>query len=169
MEFWRLVAKPLRQRSLVTKLMRDLDSGQFKVPASYDILSRYRTEQLCLDGKFALKVSLPEKPLVREFLRRYPEARSEPVALDSFRPPLARQFAQRQLQLMQSGADRAGAFRQVEQEFATQLAALRSRQLAAAGALDLLQRQEQEALEEGAGHVAQLRGGAGPGGSERAG
>lgn len=40
MEFWRLVAKPLRQRSLVTKLMRDLDSGQFKVPASYDILSR---------------------------------------------------------------------------------------------------------------------------------
>ncbi len=43
---------------------------------------RYRTEQLCLDGKFALKVSLPEKPLVREFLQRYPEVRIQQAPID---------------------------------------------------------------------------------------
>ena len=53
------------------------------------------------------------------------QARAEPVALDSFTPPLARQFAQRQLQLMQAGAAREQAFTQAEQELAGRLQALR--------------------------------------------
>ncbi|PNW75531.1 hypothetical protein CHLRE_12g530500v5 [Chlamydomonas reinhardtii] len=170
MEFWRLVVRPTRRANLVAKLMRDLESGHFAAPKALDVLTQYRTEQLSYSLTGIPRVTLPEKPLIRAFLQKYPEARAEPVALDSFTPPLARQFAQRQLQLMQAGAAREQAFTQAEQELAGRLQALRSRLLGSAatalsegaqaavpgpaasgvrGMVELLQQEEQEALDAG--------------------
>ncbi|KAG2453422.1 hypothetical protein HYH02_001645 [Chlamydomonas schloesseri] len=172
MEFWRLVARPTRRANLVAKLMRDLESGHFAAPKALDVLTQYRTEQLSFSLTGIPRVTLPEKPLIRAFLQKYPEARAEPVALDSFNPPLARQFAQRQLQLMQAGAAQEQAFAQAEQELAGRLQALRSRLMGSAapalaaaagqgsqappavaaparGMVELLQQEEQEALDGG--------------------
>ncbi|KAG2438710.1 hypothetical protein HXX76_005256 [Chlamydomonas incerta] len=173
MEFWRLVVRPARRANLVAKLMRDLESGHFAAPKALDVLTQYRTEQLSYSLTGIPRATLPDKPLIRAFLRKYPEARAEPVALDSFTPPLARQFAQRQLHLMQAGAAREQAFAQAEQEMAGRLQALRSRLLGSAapalaaagqagqaavpgrgasdvrGMVELLQQEEQEALDAG--------------------
>ncbi|KAK9824607.1 hypothetical protein WJX72_011682 [[Myrmecia] bisecta] len=47
-------------------------------------------------------IRFPEDGLVRAYYDRHPEARMQPVDLRSFTPPPAREFAQRQLQLMQA-------------------------------------------------------------------
>ena len=53
------------------------------------------------------------------------QAKTSPLVLNSFAPPLAKVFALRQLHLMQSSKlDAATAFARVEQEMKPQLAAL---------------------------------------------
>ncbi|KAG2498811.1 hypothetical protein HYH03_003004 [Edaphochlamys debaryana] len=141
--------------------MRDVESGQFAAPRAFDVLSRYRTEQLSLNTSDRPRIQLPEAPFVRAFLQKYPEAKSEPVALNSFAPPLARQFAQRQLELIQSGQDTAAAFAQAEKDFAARIQALRSRYLASAtgstNPLELLRQAEQEALDAGLEALAETQ------------
>ncbi|GFR43998.1 hypothetical protein Agub_g5144 [Astrephomene gubernaculifera] len=163
MEFWKLVQQPVRHKNLVVKLMRDIESGNFIAPKAYDVLIRYPTEQLSLGMTQLPKVDLPEKPLIKAFLQKYPEAKYEPVALDSFRPPLARRFVQRQVQLMQAGSDTASAFTQAEKELAEPLKALSRPQLSSASGsnpVELLLAQEQEQLDAGLGALAAQRAGA---------
>ncbi|PNH12724.1 hypothetical protein TSOC_000295 [Tetrabaena socialis] len=139
MEFWRLLEKPLQHKTLMVKLLRNIESGHFAVPKALDVLTRYRTEPV------SLSISEP--------------AKDDPVALDSFQGPLARRFTQRQMQLMRAGASKAAAFELAEVEFSEKLQQLRSRQLGAMGSspLELMQQQEQEQLDAGLEALAQQR------------
>ncbi|GLC46318.1 hypothetical protein PLESTB_000998500 [Pleodorina starrii] len=161
MEYWRLVKKTARQKGLVVRLMRDIESNHFHVPIGYDALTRYRSEDLSLQAtSWSNQVDLPEKPLTRAFFAKYPEAKNEPLALDSFTPPIARRFTQRQMQLMQAGSDRATAFAQAELDLSQQLTDMRRRQMGSlygADPLELQLQQEQEQLDSGLGALAQQR------------
>ncbi|KXZ51246.1 hypothetical protein GPECTOR_13g733 [Gonium pectorale] len=169
MEFWRLVQRPQRHHNLVVKLMRDLESGYFAVPRHYDVLASYRTEPL-MPAKAAIPahVELYEKPLMRRFLKAYPEAKAEPVALSSFRPSTARRFAHREAQLatqhVGKGESRFGI---AEREMAEPLAEMRRRALgelaSAASPLEFMQLQEQEQLDAGMAALAAQGGSGAPG------
>ncbi|GIL84321.1 hypothetical protein Vretimale_15938 [Volvox reticuliferus] len=161
MEYWRLVRKSARQKSLVVRLMRDVESNRFHVPIGFDALTRYRSEDLSLQAtSWHNQVDLPETPFIRQFLAKYPEAKKEPVALDSFSAPLARRFVRRQMQLIREGSEPGPAFAQAEVDFSQQLLDMRRRQLGSlfgTDPLELHMRQEQEQLDSGLEALAQQR------------
>eukprot|EP00200_Dunaliella_tertiolecta_P001533 CAMPEP_0202351630 /NCGR_PEP_ID=MMETSP1126-20121109/8186_1 /ASSEMBLY_ACC=CAM_ASM_000457 /TAXON_ID=3047 /ORGANISM="Dunaliella tertiolecta, Strain CCMP1320" /LENGTH=113 /DNA_ID=CAMNT_0048943761 /DNA_START=251 /DNA_END=592 /DNA_ORIENTATION=+ len=102
-----------------------------------------------------MKVMLPENRLMHKFYMRHPEARLEPVPLQSFEPPIAKQFAIRQLQLMQQGKGKFSedeAFALTEKEFMGRIQVLASHRGGAPARLNLVQQDEgrylAEALEE---------------------
>ncbi|EFJ51601.1 hypothetical protein VOLCADRAFT_120480 [Volvox carteri f. nagariensis] len=172
MEYWRLVKTSTRQKSLVVRLMRDVESNHFHIPIGFDALTRYRTEDLSLQSTaLSHQVDLPEKTFLRAFLAKYPEAKNEPVALGSFTPSMARRFVQRQMQLMREGSNQAAAFAQAELDFSQQLLDMRRRQLGSlfgSDPLELQLQQEQEQLDEGLVTLAQQRLEAGGGGDLQA-
>ena len=66
--------KRRRPTALVHKFLRDLESGIFETPRSFDVLSQYRTEELKLTkAGQRLRVSFPENPLIHAFIKRYPQ------------------------------------------------------------------------------------------------
>ncbi len=68
--------KRKRPPALVYKFLRDLESGLFETPRSFDVLARYRTEELKLNKSgSALRVSYPENPLILAFCKKYPQVR----------------------------------------------------------------------------------------------
>eukprot|EP00798_Chlamydomonas_sp_ICE-L_P017201 gene17201-23521_t len=125
-EFFKFVVKK-RQPAFVKRFLRELESGAYQVPRSFDVLARYNTEELKLDTRSQrLKLAFPEDRLMKDFMKRYLEAKLQPIELGSFCAPLAKQFALRQLQLME-GTERMSkeaSFAQVEGEMAAQLRAL---------------------------------------------
>ncbi|KAF5831052.1 hypothetical protein DUNSADRAFT_13663 [Dunaliella salina] len=147
--------KPRRAPALVHRALRNLDSGQYAVPASYQVLLRFPAEELKNKQRKPMKALLPENHLMHKFYIRHPEARLEPVPLQSFKPPLAKQFASRQLQLMQQGKGKVcedEAFALAEKEFMGRIQSLASHRGGMPARLSLVQQDEgrflAEALEE---------------------
>jgi len=69
--------KRKRPQALVTKFLRDLESGVFQTPRSFDVLSKFRTEELKLDkAGQRLRVAYHESPLIQSFCRKYPQVSS---------------------------------------------------------------------------------------------
>ncbi|MEW5299420.1 MAG: hypothetical protein WDW38_004562 [Sanguina aurantia] len=139
--------KPKREPGLLSKYMRDIESGCFEVPRSFDILRRYETEELKLRHSKALELRFPENTLMKEFYVQHPEAKLEPVTLNSFQMPLAKQFAVRQLQLMETGVSKAAAYKAVEEELQPRILAVQRGELASGTHLELAQREEEQALD----------------------
>mmetsp|Transcript_30335 Transcript_30335/g.67265 ORF Transcript_30335/g.67265 Transcript_30335/m.67265 type:complete len:109 (+) Transcript_30335:170-496(+) len=72
-----------------------------------------------------MRLSFPESDLIREFYKKYPEAKEQPVVLNSFKMPLAKQFALHQLKLMQQDKlPQAEAFEKTAKVFREQLQSL---------------------------------------------
>ena len=66
--------KRKRPAALVTKFLRDLESGVFQTPKSFDVLSNFRTEELKLNkAGQSLRVAYHESPLILAFCRKYPQ------------------------------------------------------------------------------------------------
>lgn len=66
--------KRKRPAALVTKFLRDLESGIYNTPKSFDVLSKFRTEELKLDKSGqSLRVTYHESPLILAFCRVYPQ------------------------------------------------------------------------------------------------
>jgi hypothetical protein len=79
------------------------------------------------------RVVWPEDRLMWKYFRRNPDARKIPYALNSFKPPPVKEFALRQLQLMQQGAKEADAYNKAQNELGARIqAAIRCASRAAA-------------------------------------
>ena len=83
--------KRRRPAALATKFLRDLESGLFETPKSFDVLAKFRTEELKLDkAGQRLRVAFPESPLILAFCKRYPQVCMVTCLLD---PPLVNRCA----------------------------------------------------------------------------
>eukprot|EP00983_Pelagomonas_calceolata_P026918 845494-Pelagomonas_calceolata.AAC.1 len=67
--------KPRRVPALVRRALRNLDSGQYAVPASYQVLLKFPAEELKNMQRRPMKVMLPENRLMHKFYMRHPEVR----------------------------------------------------------------------------------------------
>ncbi|CAD7700904.1 unnamed protein product [Ostreobium quekettii] len=93
------------------------------------------------------RIDLPEDRLIRAYYRKYPMARTVPIDLNSFEPPIARKFAWRQMELMKDGMSQDEAFAKVEAEMGLQLEAL-SAQRGVKSVLGIVQYEEERILVE---------------------
>ena len=81
--------KRRRPAALATKFLRDLESGLFETPKSFDVLAKFRTEELKLDkAGQRLRVAFPESPLILAFCKRYPQVRMVTDLMDALFPRL---------------------------------------------------------------------------------
>jgi len=152
------VVRKRREPGLLLKFMRELDSGLYETPKSFNVLAGYRTEELKLQkGISLMRLSFPESDLIREFYKKYPEAKEQPVVLNSFKMPLAKQFALHQLKLMQQDKlPQAEAFEKTAKVFREQLQSLTipSGPAPAGSQVQLLQQEEEHHLREALRHLS---------------
>lgn len=76
------------------------------------------------------KIKYPEDPLVESYYARHPDSKFTPFKLQGFDSPIARQFALRQLELMEQGMSKRDARDQVEQEFEARAKAMEEQEMA---------------------------------------
>jgi len=153
--------KHRRAPALINRSLRALDSGQFAVPLTYHIMFRFPAEEVKNAQSMPLKLRLPEERLMLKFYNQHPEAKLEPVALQSFAQPLAKAFALRQLQLMRNRLSESEAFSMAQQEFQAQLQTLQSRRGDLSTSTRLMQQHDEtNVLADALEHAALRRGGA---------
>ncbi|GAX83007.1 hypothetical protein CEUSTIGMA_g10434.t1 [Chlamydomonas eustigma] len=147
-----------RSSALVYKYLRNLESGVFHIPKSFDLFSKYRTEELKLNHTGdTLCVAFPENALILAFYRKYPQIKSRPLALSSFDAPIAKQFALKQLQLMNEEKLSADtAFERVEKDMMPQIMQFtRPSMGSSVSAVQLAQTDEERSLKEALAAVAE--------------
>eukprot|EP00270_Netrium_digitus_P019823 TRINITY_DN7934_c0_g1_i2.p1 TRINITY_DN7934_c0_g1~~TRINITY_DN7934_c0_g1_i2.p1 ORF type:complete len:300 (-),score=96.26 TRINITY_DN7934_c0_g1_i2:183-1082(-) len=93
-----------------------VQGGVKRVPKWFKAMEKVPPQPKVTRCKRVKKIVFPEDPLIESFYARHPEAKLDPVDLRSFDPPLARFFAQRQLELMQQGIPKMVARDMVEEE-----------------------------------------------------
>lgn len=107
-------------RNLVERVTHLVRAGVMDEPVWLDVAKRIPPLDLKKQKKAPKPEAIvfPEDRLIQSFYARHPEARAEPIDLGSdVDLPLARQYALKQLALMQTGMSRKRAEAEVEQEF----------------------------------------------------
>lgn len=144
--------------NLLKQCMRGVESGVFQAPRAFDVLYRYRSEELKTRYPFPTQYFFPEAPLIEQFYARYPEAKSEPVKLNSFVPPLAKRVALRQLALMEQGMTESDARERADGEYEEQIKGLLQSQQTTTAFIRLVQQDEEQQLDQALKELAVSRG-----------
>ncbi|GAB4815620.1 hypothetical protein N2152v2_008076 [Parachlorella kessleri] len=91
-------------------------------------------------GRKPPTITFPEDRLLAAYYSKHPEAKLEPIAINSFEPSTPLRFVHRQMELMEGGVPRKQAFQQVEQEFTAQSQQSGTQQ---GGIIEQVQREEE--------------------------
>lgn len=132
---------------IVKKLMRSVDSSNFVTPIGWDVISRYRSEELKLRYPPPKTLHPPEDKLYSRVFKQFPEGKMQPVTLNSATPSLVRQFVDDQVLHMNRGMTEEEAYEAARQRHQPQLEAL-GQAKGTANFVSLKQREEEEQLEE---------------------
>lgn len=113
-----------KQQPLLKRVGDLVRAGVIEPPVWLDIAKRHPPVEVAMrGGKKPPAIEFPEDRLMQSYYARHPEAKLEPIWLDSTDPPTGKRYALRQLVLMQHGMSRTAARRQVDAEFAAAKAA----------------------------------------------